>query len=439
MVSPTNTGQVNMSQLKLLQLVVVIFLSFPLLIESTKAAESAPSSDTINSGNGAKAVNESGIAPVMILIPGKNYEIGKYDVTQAEWRAIMGNNPSYFAHCGDDCPVEQVSWNDAQEFIQRLSSKTGRQYRLPTEAEWEYACYGGSQTEYCVEGDPSSVSWYDIEFRSGSQFTTRPVGQERANGYGLYDMNGSVWQWMRDCRNGTCARHKLRGGSWYDISQYLRAPFRLNLDVATNRDRFIGFRLARTIVINKEVAKFKEPVMVFMPGKKYEIGKFEVTQAEWRDLMGSNPSRFKSCGDNCPVEQVSWNDVQEYIQRLNAKTGKHYRLPSEDEWEYACYGGSKTEFCGGNNIDTVAWYGRNSNGTTHPVSKRQANSYGLYDMSGNVWQWMNDCWNSECSKHVLRGGSWGNLTDAMRASFRSFGSVADRNNIIGFRLARTLP
>jgi formylglycine-generating enzyme required for sulfatase activity len=177
----------------------------------------------------------------------------------------------------------------------------------------------------------------------------------------------------------------------------------------------------------------------------FEIGKYAVTQKEWRDVMGNNPSKFNSCGDNCPVEQVSWDDIQIFLQKLNAKTGRQYRLPNETEWEYACYGGSQTEYCGGNDIDSVAWYGNNaspggnSNQTTHPVGQKQANGYGLYDMSGNVWQWMENCYSSSCSGRALRGGSWNDRPQSVRAAYRSGNGPASRYYSVGFRVARTLP
>jgi formylglycine-generating enzyme required for sulfatase activity len=111
-------------------------------------------------------------------------------------------------------------------------------------------------------------------------------------------------------------------------------------------------------------------------------------------------------------------------------------LPNEEEWEYACYGGNKTEYCGSNDINSVAWYNQNSNGTTHPVGQKQANGYGLYDMSGNVWQWMQ---NEYRSGRALRGGSLNSNTDDLRASFRNSDVPTFRVSNFGFRLARTLP
>lgn len=183
------------------------------------------------------------------------------------------------------------------------------------------------------------------------------------------------------------------------------------------------------------------PVMVRIPGKNYEMGKFEVTQGEWKAVMGNNPSKFSNCGDNCPVENVSWNDVKEFIQKLNARTGRQYRLPTEAEWEYACYGGSQTEYCGGDDADAVAWhggfFGGNSNGQTHPAGQKQANGYGLYDMSGNVWEWVEDCYNGDCSLRVLRGGSWSDVAEGTRTAYRFRINPVNRINLLGFRVART--
>ena len=179
------------------------------------------------------------------------------------------------------------------------------------------------------------------------------------------------------------------------------------------------------------------PEMVIL-SKPFAIGKYEVTQGQWKAIMGYNPSKFSSCGDICPVEQVSWNDAQVFIQKLNQKTGKQYRLPTEAEWEYACYGGIQSEYCGGNDHDALGWAGSPFSGSTHPAGQKQANGYGLYDMSGNVWEWTNDCYNGDCAKRVLRGGSWHN-TQAARVAQRIRYVPATRDSNYGFRLVRELP
>jgi len=165
------------------------------------------------------------------------------------------------------------------------------------------------------------------------------------------------------------------------------------------------------------------------------MGKYEVTQGQWRAVMGSNPSFFSSCGDGCPVEQVSWNDAQDYIERLNQRTGKRYRLPTEIEWFAACQAGSSHEYCGSDDIDAVAWYGSNSAGRTHPAGQKQANAWGLYDMSGNVWEWTSSCEVGYCSRRVFRGGSWGFGLAVVRSAFRSGLYPTHRYDFSGFRLA----
>ena len=169
--------------------------------------------------------------------------------------------------------------------------------------------------------------------------------------------------------------------------------------------------------------------------KSFALGKTEVTQGQWKAVMGNNPSHFARCGDNCPVEQVSWNDVQAFIQKLNAKTGKQYRLPSEAEWEYACRAGGQQEYCGSNNLDAVAWYEGNSGGSTHPVAGKQPNAFGLYDMSGNVWEWVEDCYSGDCVNRVIRGGSWYGKTALLLASYRLWFEPTHKYFNDGFRLA----
>lgn len=193
------------------------------------------------------------------------------------------------------------------------------------------------------------------------------------------------------------------------------------------------------IQIKKLRDEIKVPVMVSVPGKDYEIGKFEVTQGEWKAVMGSNPSYFKNCGEQCPVEQVSWDDVKEYIQKLNSLSGKQYRLPTEAEWELACHGGNKSDYCGGNDINVVAWVKENSDTQIHAVGGKQANAYGLHDMTGNAWEWVNDCEGGSCVERVMRGGSWYVVTLKSKADTRSKSNASYKFDSVGFRLARTLP
>lgn len=192
--------------------------------------------------------------------------------------------------------------------------------------------------------------------------------------------------------------------------------------------------------------------------KSFLLGKTEVTQGQWKALMGSNPSAFKNCGDNCPVENVSWDDAKQYIQKLNARSRKQYRLPSEAEWEYTARAGSGGKWSFGDDesqLPNHAWFKDNRAGNTQGVGQKQANAFGLFDMHGNVWEWVQDCfhesytgapsdgsaWTSSCNggERVLRGGSWSNGAAVLQSAdrVRSFPDL--RNDYIGFRLARTAP
>ena len=181
----------------------------------------------------------------------------------------------------------------------------------------------------------------------------------------------------------------------------------------------------------------------------YYIGQTEVTQALWEAVMGSNPSNHK--GDNLPVENVSWDDCQVFIQKLNQLTGKQFRLPTEAEWEYAARGGRKSrgyKYAGGNNIDSVAWCDGNSGNETHPVATKQANELGIYDMSGNVLEWCSD-WcgdytsssqsdpqgSSSGSFRVIRGGCYYNFARNCRVSYRISNTLDYRSGYLGLRLS----
>ncbi|KJR41379.1 secreted protein containing Sulphatase-modifying factor domain protein [Candidatus Magnetoovum chiemensis] len=176
----------------------------------------------------------------------------------------------------------------------------------------------------------------------------------------------------------------------------------------------------------------------------FYIGKYEVTQKQWAAVMGSNPSGFKGC-DDCPVEEVSWDDSHEFIDKLNAKTGKKYSLPSEAEWEYACRSGGKKEKYAGTSDDSAfgsyAWYDDNSGDKTHSVGGKSPNGLGIYDMSGNVWEWVEDEYLDYTtgrpiysSDRVGRGGSWDYDPQLARCSIRGYSAPVHRYDDIGLRL-----
>lgn len=181
-----------------------------------------------------------------------DFYLGKYPVTQAQWQAVMGNNPSYFK--GNDLPVERASWLDVQGFITLLNQKTGQQYRLPTEAEWEYACRAGTSTSFYTG---QVLTTKEANFNYPLVGKTSVVGSYLPNSWGLYDMAGNVWEWtasvydanykfseQASSSNDTLSRRVLRGGSWSSVLDSLRSAFRLK-DSPDNRYNILGFRLSR--------------------------------------------------------------------------------------------------------------------------------------------------------------------------------------------------
>lgn len=184
----------------------------------------------------------------------------------------------------------------------------------------------------------------------------------------------------------------------------------------------------------------------------------QVTQGQWQKVMDNNPSWFEDCGDDCQVEHVSWNDAQDFIKKLNEMEGdNNYRLPTEAEWEYACRAGSTTEFFFGDDegkLGEYAWYRKNSDQKTHPVGQKEPNSCGLYDMHGNIFEWVYDdfhvnyegvptdgrAWIDEprYDIRVVRGGSWGSDAQYCRSAYRGSFLPDSRNDFVGFRLVRSV-
>jgi formylglycine-generating enzyme required for sulfatase activity len=466
--------------------------------------------------------------PVRQVTLSKPFAVGKFEVTQAEWRTVMGYNPSKFR--GDKNPVENVSWNEAIEFSKKLSDLTKSRYRLLSESEWEYAARAGASSNYHW-GDGVGQGNANCS-GCGSQWDekqTAPVGSFRANRFGLHDMHGNVWEWTEDCfansyvgapNDGAavgditgCSRVN-RGGSWLNVTSRMRASERLKYNSDT-RSPVVGFRVAKSLSGGEvQVAAitpipspspqpkptnytktYKDcsdcPEMVEIPsgafrmgdlsGEGYDtakpvhrvtldynflVGRFEVTFDEWDACVSAGGCSHTPDDEGWgrgerPVINVTWENAKEYISWLNSKTSKNYRLLSESEWEYIARAGTSTEWVCGNQsscLDRVSWsdslkYGYKS----HPVGKKAANTYGVYDVAGNVWEWVEDCWNDTyegapsdgsawtaffgCSHHVFRGGGWLSDSDFMRVSTRN-GPGEDPSSFsgyhIGFRVARTL-
>jgi len=199
------------------------------------------------------------------VIIGRAFYLGVHEVTQGEWQRVMGANPSHFAECGPDCPVERVNFYDVQEYMHKLGALSGEAFRLPTEAEWEYACRAGTTTPFSTgENLTTEQANYDGEFpyahfpRGIYRDRTTPVGTFAPNPWGLYDMHGNVWEWTRDwncpyregpARDplGTCEAEKriIRGGSWYFNGDSARCAVRY-----THRPKDLGFSLGFRLVAN---------------------------------------------------------------------------------------------------------------------------------------------------------------------------------------------
>ena len=335
------------------------------------------------------------------------FYLGKYEVTQGQYMAVMGNNPSYLKSA--DLPVERVSWEDAVTFCRQLAAETGQSCRLPTEAEWEYACRAGSTTAFCYSGslDASTANFngnspYGDGPEGKFRMTTVTPGSFRANAWGLHDMHGNVWEWCADWyadsysdmqmtapqgpSSGTS--RVLRGGGWTSTARRSRSAFRFSNRQAARHSTF-GFRVVIADPDSGSIAPSpsSRPAaldlgngitmeLVHVPAgsfdmgseanergrendegpvrrveitKAFYLGKYEVTQDQYAAIMGNDPSHFP--GKKLPVEMVSWQDAQEFCRRLSAKTDRNCRLPTEAEWEYACRAGTNTAFCYGDSLD----------------------------------------------------------------------------------------
>ncbi len=417
-----------------------------------------------------------------------DYYIGQTEVTQELWKTVMGSVPGSYKN--SKYPVGGVSWLECQQFITKLNEMTGENFRLPTEAEWEYAARGSSGAKECLYAGSNTldnVAWYN----GNSSLRPHEVATKIPNQLALYDMSGNVMEWCSDWY-GSYSNDALtnptgpaegtqrvcRGGGWGYGSDLCRVSCRNSFAPGNSMNENLGLRLVWTPKNNDETftvngVTFKMIAVeggTFMMGaadddteawdnekpahqvtlSSYSIGQTEVTQALWVSVMGTNPSRFT--GDqNRPVERVSWDDCQAFITKLNEMTGKTFRLLTEAEWEYAARGGKLShgyKYSGSNNIDDVAWYYNNSSGSTHPVGTKSPNELGIYDMSGNVWEWVNDrfgYYSSEAqinptgpttgSERVCRGGSWYLRVEDGRVTDRRNDSPSIVYDRLGLRLA----
>jgi formylglycine-generating enzyme required for sulfatase activity/serine/threonine protein kinase len=292
----------------------------------------------------------------------------------------------------------------------------------------------------------------EAESQAAIREAERQAWQTAANANTIAAYDG----YLRDYPTGENASRAMQRKAQLEeqsrFASYTETTAGLNLHMVAVKGG--AFTMGCTAEQGSDCFVWEKPVHRVTVGDYY-IGKFEVTQKQWRAVMDSDPPElyFKGC-DDCPVESVSWDDIREFISKLNRLTGKRYRLPTEAEWEYAARGGAQSlgyKYDGSNTIGEVAWYDSNSGSKTHPVGGKKANELGLYDMSGNVYEWCEDDWHDDYngaptdgrawvdsprgSSRVLRGGSWYNNARNCRVSNRNSGTPGNRNYGHGFRLA----
>lgn len=430
------------------------------------------------------------------------------EVTQQQWKAVMGNNPSKFQ--GDTLPVEHVSWDDCQIFCNKCQ-ELGLPVQIPTEAQLEYACRAGTTGTF--SGNLDDMGWN----LSNADRKTHPVGMKAPNAWGLYDIHGNVWEWSQDklakypegsvtdpveLFNGSS--RVVRGGSWLNdytgcrsacrgyFSQKsrvdivgLRCVIPGNSEFASlttqdsdstdknketeiqnnNNDTIAGTREAIDINGVEFAFRWCPPGSFMMGSPESEEGRIsdetyhqvtltkgfwmmetEVTQKQWKAVMGSEPAtHFK--GDNLPVECVSLEACLEFCQKCSS-LGLPLQLPTESQWEYACRAGTTEAYIGV--LDEIAWHGSNSEDKTHPVGTKKPNAWGLFDMTGNVWERCRDLRAVYPSESVtdpeessngfyraVRGGGLFSRPSYCRAACRGDDGPGCREQGLGFRCIKS--
>jgi formylglycine-generating enzyme required for sulfatase activity len=503
----------------------------------------------------------------------KPFYLGSTEVTQSQWTAVMGTLPwkgQRYVKLGADFPATYVTWDEAMEFCQKLSEKEGALYRLPTEAEWEYACRAGTTTRYHFGDDEAQLGDY-AWFTQNAKLSALLVGKKKANAWGLYDMHGNVIEWCDDGfserfyessqlddpqrrPSTTDTQRVCRGGGWGSDSGACRSAKR-DKNNKDYRGNGLGFRVlavplevrggssiavasanpfdrtsdrpapavapfdtikakahqeawAKYLGTAVESTNSVGAKMVLIPPGQFErvyqtgqtssenylvvltkpilMGATEVTAGQFRKFRTSSVNE----PDEFPASGVMWDDAvafcnwlserenrkpcyrQEGNQWVPLPTGDGYRLPTEAEWEFSCRAGTTTKFSFGEDesqLQDYAWYGLNSGGKSQPVGTRLPNSFGLYDMHGNLNEWCQDFYvgasyyqqspmydpagpsmgrtlraivqapgstTRRVSYRVIRGGSWIHGASNSSSVFRTQGSASSILSLTGFRYVR---
>ncbi len=451
-----------------------------------------------------------------------SFSIGRYPVTFEEYdqfcEAVKREKPDDEGWGRYKRPVINVSWEDAAAYCEWLNECTGVNYRLLTEAEWEYTCKAGSDTAYFFGDDEKRLGDY-AWYWDNSEQKTHPVGEKKANAWGLHELSGNVWEWVHDWYDSyseetqtdpsgpdTGSYRVFRGGSWGGGAVDCRSAYRFGSDPGY-RSLNLGFRLARTDPLPYDDFTFLQkadvgtdpepepyrpfadrlkdgsnaPEMAYIPGgtfrmgdaqgvtdrerpvhpvtlSPFSIGRYPVTFEDYdKFCVATVRDKLKDRGwgrDKYPAIYVSWDDAVVYCEWLSGQTGEKYRLLTEAEWEYACRAGSETAYCFGNDkkqLTEYAWYGEDwKKGSAHPAGEKKSNDWGLYDMHGNVWEWVWDWYGSYSNEvqdnpsgpntgsyRVARGGGWNVSDELCRSAYRNRVGPGYRYRFLSFRLART--
>jgi formylglycine-generating enzyme required for sulfatase activity len=390
---------------------------------------------------------ESNERPQVELAISKTVCMAITEVTQSQWLKVMKTKPwaHYRGAEADDLPAANMRFAEAIEFCARLSEMEGKRYRLPTEAEWEYACRAGGKTLYSFGESPNRIdefAWWG----ANSADRAHAVGLKKPNAFGLYDMLGNLSEFCQfvdleapgdpHSGRGTLRPAVKRGNSFKaDHETKLRSSFRETFYV--QNDANSGFRVLlelsaepaaepepRESVTNSigmkmiavkagsftrgadrstdnpgEVADDEMPVRRINIRRNFFIGETEVTQRQWTAIMGSSPwssdinPRPHLEGSEFPAVFMDWEEATEFCRRLSKRERRVYRLPTEAEWEYSCRGGTDSVYSYGDDSATLslyAWFSRNSTAELNAVKLRKPNPFGLYDCHGNASEWCSD-------------------------------------------------
>lgn len=382
------------------------------------------------------------------------YAISKSPVSQALWEAVMGGNPS--SKKSPELPVDRVSYNDCEKFVKKLSKLTGLPFAMPTEAQWEYAHLQNKIVafnncrEWCSDFDseetPASPSLNPSGPEKGGKKIIRTGGSREAfephSKAGALIFRLALWT-GRPCPEKVIAavvdKTSTRSGLAKDKNYTVNGVDFKMIGVKGGK-----FKMGGTEEQGQYAQEDEKPVLDVEVGD-FSIGQTEVTAELWKAVVGALPIGNDEKSLKKPVVNVSWYDCQEFILKLNSLTGENFRLPDEAEWEYAARGGAKSRnyrYAGAHEIASVAVYGDNSNQKVQPVKSKRPNELGLYDMSGNAWEWCMDAYSfygsspkSGEERQIMRGGSAAGRWDTCRISNRSGIPAINIKGTFGFRLA----